>query len=91
MDQKKSEALSKEVIDLREQGFGSIECSSCFGFKWRKQIGESPNGRRKYYQDEAGKAWRGKSCPDCAKKQHTEYMRKYRSKKQGQSDVQLSE
>jgi len=88
MNKEESEALKEKVLDLRERGYSSVECSSCYGFFWRKQIGESPNGRRKYYQDEQNRAWRGKSCPECAKKQHTEYMRKYRSKKNASSSQQ---
>ena len=81
MNEQQSDAQNEETRDLREQGFSSVECSSCYGFFWRKQIGESPNGRRKYYQDERRRAWRGKTCPDCSKKAHTNYMRKYRAKK----------
>ena len=67
--------------DYRIEGFDPIECNRCMNFSWRKEIGASPNGRRKYYQDEKGKAWRGKICPSCASKDHTNYMREYRRKK----------
>lgn len=60
--------------------FDKVTCSKCQNIKQRRSCGESPNGRRRYYQDEKGRAWRGKTCPDCATKEHTEYMRKYRQK-----------
>lgn len=72
--------MSDSNRDYVKDGFDAIECSRCMTFKWRKYVGSSPNGKRKYYQDENKKAWRGKTCPECSKKGHTEYMRKYRSK-----------
>lgn len=64
--------------DLRSEGFDYIECSKCLDWKWRKCIGQSPNGKRKYYKDEQERTWRGKACPECSKKAHTDYIRNRR-------------
>lgn len=66
--------------DWRAEGFDAVECSNCGDYFWRKYTGSSPNRRRKYYVDERGNAWRGKICPKCSKKKHTEYMRERRAK-----------
>lgn len=55
-----------------------VTCSKCNKSKRRRKIGKSPNGKRYYYQDDNGKAWRGKVCPECSKKAHTKYMREKR-------------
>lgn len=72
--------MSDSNRDYAAEGYDAIECSQCMEFKWRKYYGESPNGKRKYYQDEKKRSWRGKICPDCSRKNHTKYMKKYRSK-----------
>lgn len=60
-------------------GYDLTECSKCSEFGYRKLIGISPNRRRKYYMDNKRRTWRGKMCPDCCRKRHTEYMRQRRS------------
>lgn len=56
-------------------------CSVCNNIAVRIQTGISPNKRRKYYSDEHGRAWRGRKCPVCACRDHTEYMRQRRKAK----------
>lgn len=64
--------------ELQKKGYDIVSCKSCYEFSYRKAIGISPNRRRKYYQDEEGRAWKGRVCPTCSTKAHTEYMRAYR-------------
>jgi ribosomal protein S27AE len=73
--------MSNALTDYEKLGFDLVECSTCGEYAYRKPIGISPNKRRKYYQDERGKAWRGKQCPTCSTKAHTAYMKKHRSTK----------
>jgi hypothetical protein len=58
-----------------------VTCSRCNKVDVRKQIGISPNRKRKYYANAEGRKWKGRKCPDCIKEEHTEYMRKRRGKK----------
>lgn len=44
-----------------------VKCSKCGEVKERIPVGKSPNGSRKYYEDETGRKWKGKVCPDCLK------------------------
>jgi len=57
-------------------------CSVCQANKIRIKKGLSPNGKRRYYSDENGKAWRGKVCPSCSKKKHSDYIRGKREDKE---------
>jgi hypothetical protein len=67
--------------ELEKQGYDLVECNLCGEYCYRIAIGVSPNKRRKYYQDEKKRAWRGKTCPSCSTKAHTQYMRKHRQSK----------
>lgn len=69
------------IDEMAEKGYSYVECSKCGEFAFRKATGVSPNRRRKYYYNEKGEAWRGKKCPACARKEHTEYMRVHRAAK----------
>lgn len=71
----------KKMENPEKEGFDLVECNTCGEYCYRKAIGISPNKRRKYYQDDKSRAWRGKQCPVCACKAHTEYMRKHRKAK----------
>jgi hypothetical protein len=65
---------------LEDQGFDMIKCTGCSAEKPRRSYGESPNGRRKYYLDDKLNTWKGKRCPKCVRRAHTEYMKSYRKR-----------
>lgn len=56
-------------------------CKVCQQLKVKIPKGTSPNKKRKYYADLNSKLWRGKTCPDCARKEHTAYVRNKRKAK----------
>ena len=74
------------MTEWQKKGYDTVECNKCYDYYYRKAIGISPNRRRKYYQDEKGRAWKGKTCPTCSTKAHTQYMKKYRERLKEKGD-----
>ena len=82
--------LYKELSDVEErymlpfivkEGFSVIKCSLCEQYKLRKATGKtSPNGKRRYYQDELGAGWRGNRCPKCSYKEEQRHVKSYKKR-----------
>ncbi len=72
-------SLLNKVKDLM---LDNIKCCKCGQVKLRKTVGQSPNGKRKYRQDENGKPWNGNVCPSCYMASHKKYMRVWRGAKE---------
>jgi hypothetical protein len=70
------------------EGYDIIKCSFCSKEQSRRSYGESPNGRRKYYLDDKLNTWKGRRCPTCVRRAHTEYMKLYRKKLKSSSQAE---
>jgi hypothetical protein len=52
-------------------------CSVCHKNCERIHFATSPSGVKRY-QDDKGRKWKGKKCPDCLRIEHTLYMQELR-------------
>jgi hypothetical protein len=69
-------------MEQEEKQMDRVVCKTCKQEKLRRDVGQSPNGKRKYRHDENGKPWNGNICPGCYLKTHTRYVRQWRHSKQ---------
>ena len=74
----KGRPVSKDSLD--GEGNPVSTCSVCNTNKIRKFVKKLKCGVR-WYVNENNRRWRGKKCPDCAYKEHLDYMRKKRKTK----------
>jgi hypothetical protein len=69
-----------EVVKENEDKKLATTCSHCNQNRTRVFKVRTPSGVKRY-QDDKGRWWRGKKCPDCVKVEHRNYMRGVRGTK----------
>ena len=66
--------------EFRIANLSKTTCSVCNTNKVRLVKDSSKKVTRKYYEDDKGRPWNGRRCPDCVRSKAKEHMRQKRVK-----------
>lgn len=60
------EQLVKDLLNPDKIEVKSLrQCKQCNEYKVKISVGKFPDGRNTRFEDNFGKQWNGRTCPDC--------------------------